>query len=121
MRDYEASKAFLHVEHRCLQDAAQKLSAAVEITQVLRSVTSTDVQAGSWLNVIGYVRRSLPRKNKRKRSDESASTLLPQLVVQAVLIWNAGSVKSSEYERTLSHQQEVKRLATEAMAERLQS
>lgn len=118
--EYEDKKAFLHVEHRYLHDAAQNVSIAVEITQVLGILNSTDLQAGSWLNVIGYVRRSLPRKNKRKRANESTPILLPQVIIQAVLIWNARAVKTLDYERTLRHQQEVKRLAIESMADRLQ-
>lgn len=120
MLEYEDKKAFLHVEHRYLHDAAQNVSIAVEITQVLGILNSTDLQAGSWLNVIGYVRRSLPRKNKRKRANESTPILLPQVIIQAVLIWNARAVKTLDYERTLRHQQEVKRLAIESMADRPQ-
>lgn len=118
--DYEVHKAFLHVEHSYLQDAFRELSVAVEITQVLSTIKSIDLQAGSWLNVIGYVRRSLPRKNKRKRVSDPTSTALPHVIVQAILIWNAGAVKISDYESMLSHQQDVKRLAQDALAKRLQ-
>jgi hypothetical protein len=118
--DYEVNKAFLYVEHQHGQDAAQDVSTAIEITQVLSTVKSTDLQAGSWLNVIGYVRRSLPRKSKRKRANDPTLITLPHVIVQAILIWNAGAVKISDYESMLSHQQEVKRLAQDALVERLQ-
>lgn len=117
--DYDVSKAYLYVEHHCSQDADHQLRTAVEITQVLENVKSIDLQAGSWLNVIGYVRRSLPSKNKRKQADELRDMLLPQVVVQAILIWNAGALKHSDYERMLSHQQEMNKLATEIVAEHL--
>jgi hypothetical protein len=118
--NYEVRSAYLHVEHRFVPDATPSLSNAVEITQVLETIKSTDLQAGSWLNVIGYVRSSPASKNKRKRAEEPAPILLPQVVVQAILIWNAGAVSISEYERTLSHQQEARKLATEAVAEHVQ-
>ena len=120
MVNYEIRSAYLHVEHRCLPDPTPSLSNAVEITQVLETVKSTDLQAGSWLNVIGYVRRSPARKNKRKRAEEPAPTLLPQILVQAILIWNAGAVSLFEYERTLSRQQEARKLAIEAVEEHVQ-
>ena len=120
MLAYEVPEAYLHVEHRCPRDANPTASTAVEIMQVLGSVKSTDLQAGSWLNVIGYVHRSLPGKHKRRRADELAPMFEPQVVVQAILIWNAGALKIAEYERTLNHQQELQRLAAEARLEFLE-
>ena len=118
--NYEVLTACLHVEHRCLQVSAPSLSTAVEITHVLETVKSTDLQAGSWLNVIGYVRRSPASKSKRKRAEEPAPTLLPQILVQAILIWNAGAVSLFEYEKTLSRQQEARKLAIEAVEAHVQ-
>ena len=118
--NYEVLTACLHVEHRCLQVSAPSLSTAVEITHVLETVKSTDLHVGSWLNIIGYVRRSLASRNKRKRAQDPAPVLQPQVIVQAILIWNAGAVSISEYERTLSCQQEARKLAIEAIAEHVE-
>ena len=118
--NYEVLTACLHVEHRCLQVSAPSLSTAVEITHVLETVKSTDLHVGSWLNIVGYVRRSLASRNKRKRAKDPAPVLQPQVIVQAILIWNAGAVSISEYERTLSHQQEARKLAIEAIAEHVE-
>ena len=42
-------------------------------------------------------------------------TSQPQVLVQAVLIWNAGAIKIADYERTLAHQQELEKLAAVAV------
>lgn len=115
MVDYEVTKAHLHVEHPHPQDADDKPSTAVEINHVVATIKSTELQAGSWLNVIGYVRRSRSPKNKRKRMADAFVTSQPQVLVQAVLIWNAGAIKIADYERTLAHQQELEKLAAVAV------
>ena len=114
--DYEVSKAYLHVEHRYPQDAGNSLSSALEITQVIGTIKLTDLQAGSWLNVIGYVRRSQSSKHKRKRAADPVVSVQPQVIVQAILIWNAGALKIAEYEKTLIRQHEARKLAAATLA-----
>jgi hypothetical protein len=113
--DYEVSKAYLHVEHRYPQDAGNNLSFAVEITHVLSTINATELQAGSWLNVIGYVRRSQSSRHKRKRAADPVLPVQPQIIVQAILIWNAGAIKITEYEKILIYQHEARKLAAAAL------
>ncbi len=61
---------------------------------------------GTWLNIIGYVTRSAPRRN-RALGSEWTSVQAERSSVQAILVWSAGAVRTGDYERTLTQQYEM--------------
>jgi len=63
----------------------------VNIQHVLESIKRTEMDVGSWINVIGYVER---RKDKG-------------IFVQAITIWSAGNVDLSAYEKAAEARREA--------------
>lgn len=60
--------------------------ANVDVVHVLERMKSSDLEVGSWINVIGYVER-------RRESG---------VFVQAVTIWSAGNINLSAYEKAVA-------------------
>jgi len=84
------------------------------MTLILESVRAEMLQPGTWVNVIGYVNGSPPRRGRVLRS-ESAGKKTEGGSVQAVLAWSAGALRIKDYERTLMQQYEsMKRIQTTA-------
>ena len=107
MVNYNVSRGRLLLEHAYPSHLSPLPRVTVDVRLTLESVNSTDFQAGSWLNVIGYVRRSSQRQEKRKGPDADHGSILEDLDVQAVMIWDAGAIKVGDYEAILAHQKEV--------------
>jgi hypothetical protein len=73
---------------------------------LLETVKAIDLQVGTWLNVLGYVRdRPFP-------AVETGSIERKSIYVEAVMIWIAGAIRIGEYERVLRDCKEVDRRVT---------
>ena len=65
----------------------------MDIALVSEGLEKTDVQLGCWLNVVGYVEQ---RPKAIKHDGKGV-----RINVQALLIWNAGSLDVGAYERAV--------------------
>ena len=57
----------------------------MNIDHVLRSIKHTELDVGSWINVIGYV----------ERTEEQT------IAVQAIAVWSAGNVDLDVYQKAI--------------------
>jgi len=97
---YDVSKAILVLEHRFpIQSSFPR--AAVDVSMVLETIKAEDLRAGAWLNIIGYVHNSAKR-TKETRAHNALRHDVPLVTVQAILLWNAGSLKVGDYEQALA-------------------
>lgn len=87
------SAASLTLEHN--YPAGNNCHAVVDVGLLLETLKSTDVGVGEWVNVMGYITepRAMAEKTPRSRKDE--------VVIQAIVLWSAGSVRLDDYEKIL--------------------
>lgn len=71
--------------------------AVVQLDHVLESISPTTTQIGTWLNVIGFIRRDENTECK----DLQATPILKVVAVDAVMVWDAGSIQLDSYEKAL--------------------
>lgn len=100
--DYDDNTGQLTVQHDYPRgtDVESPKRTIVDINLTLNTTKLDVLQSGSWINIIGYVRRtSLPDTQQTR----SGHTVAPQrqATVQAVLVWSAGVLRVEEYEKTL--------------------
>ncbi|KAK5942775.1 hypothetical protein PMZ80_005341 [Knufia obscura] len=103
--DYDEQTGCLTVEHKYPRIASGQVctSAVVDINLILETVKRPLLQAGSWVNVIGYV-QSISAVKRRVSSSRTVKqqdmrTNLPK--VQAVLFWDAGALRLDKYEEAI--------------------
>ena len=65
--------------------------AVVDIALLLETLKTTDTQIGEWVNVVAYVNETC-RDGGRT-----------EVMVQALMLWSAGAINTSEYEATVEH------------------
>lgn len=86
------------------------MTALVDVNLLLSTLKATDTQVGEWVNVIGYVEvsdeASAARQQQRGAKD-AARRMTGVSRVQAVMLWSAGAVRITDYEKVL---EERKRL-----------
>ena len=63
----------------------------MNIEHVLESIRRTEVDVGSWINVIGYVER---------RNEKG-------IFVQAIAVWSAGNVDLDAYQKAVEARKEA--------------
>ena len=92
MDEYVISSATLLMRH-AYPPSCRETVALVDISLVLGSVTDTGslLDAGAWINVIGYVGEpaALPGKSLSAR----------EICVRALVLWSAGNIDLDEYRR----------------------
>ena len=88
--------------------AARLCVAHVNVEHVLSSIERADLEVGAWVNVVGYVSSPQVRCTKdgcERRSRRSLANAHEAQVsvthVQAILLWNAGSLQPQDYEQAL--------------------
>lgn len=85
----------------------------VDLALVLESLKSDELQSGTWLNIIGYVSKCAPIRNK-EQAPGPTSMETGRKSIQALVVWNAGALRLGDYERILSQQQDMmKQLQTD--------
>ncbi|KAF2799792.1 hypothetical protein K505DRAFT_404426 [Melanomma pulvis-pyrius CBS 109.77] len=89
--EYVVATATLRLKHNFPSSAAPHI-ANVNIELVLQSIKRTDLDVGSWINVIGYVER---RKDKG-------------IFVQAITVWSAGNVDLDAYHGAVAAREEAR-------------
>jgi len=104
--DYDEQTGCLTVEHRYSPKGTSQMgtNAIVDVNLILETIKRPLLQAGSWINIIGYV-HSVPMKQQvsssRSRSHGDKGFTLPK--VKAILLWDAGAVQLDKYENTIEH------------------
>lgn len=79
----------------------------MNVDLVLEAATEGLLQNGAWLNVIGYVKGGQSVSTKRKRPDSTVTANHGEILVQAVLIWDAGPIDAGMYEKTIEMQRQA--------------
>jgi hypothetical protein len=102
--DYEVSTGTLLLEHAFPQQVLPTPKASVDIRLVLESIKAHDLQRGSWLNIMGYVRKSEQRRKKPTNSETEEPNMAGLPIVQAIVVWSAGAIKVADYEAALVRQ-----------------
>lgn len=82
--------ATLRLKHD-FSGSSASIVANVNIQHVLERVKRTDLELGTWINVIGHVEHRLEKG----------------IFVQAVAIWDAGNVDLKAYEQAVEKRKEV--------------
>lgn len=88
--EYVLKSATLRLKHDYPTPGASKL-ANVNIEHVLESIKRTEIEVGSWINVIGYTER-------RKEMG---------IHVQAIAVWSAGNVDLAAYQSAVEMRKEA--------------
>jgi len=89
----------LTLEHNYPQGSHHK--ALVDVNLLLSTLKSNDTRIGEWVNILGYITPTPPEtQNIIIGSITSGEPRLS--MVQAILLWSAGSVRLQEYERSLA-------------------
>ncbi|KAJ6079812.1 hypothetical protein N7467_009565 [Penicillium canescens] len=120
VRHYIIATGHLVLEHIYPRNKAEFGSVSVDINAVLEDLTAEELRVGTWLNVLGYVRDSLPPSSSLSSTPESKqsgdTTTGPVTVpsrpvhVEAVVVFPAGAIALGEYERILRNSQDVERM-----------
>jgi hypothetical protein len=98
----------LLLEHGFQQDKLPTPQAAIDVQLVLESMKAHDLQRGSWLNIIGYLRKPEQRQKKAISSNTNNIQKSEIPIVQAIIVWGAGAIKVANYETALVSQRETK-------------
>ncbi|KIV96900.1 hypothetical protein PV10_00714 [Exophiala mesophila] len=79
----------------------------LDVNLVLESTDRLVLQPGNWINVIGYVQNPAPAH--LQKSSLAVKSTVSTTSLQAILVWDAGSIHLEEYERTMEEHKRVQR------------
>jgi hypothetical protein len=108
--DYDESTGLLLVEHVYPKTCSLTPRAHVDVNLVLETTDRKLVESGAWVNVMGYVKQvsaasfltgNVVVPGKEHRAIRQVEQGKPLPLVQAVLLWSAGTTRVEEYETTL--------------------
>lgn len=106
--DYEVETGRLLVEHAYPRDAVPTPRAYVDVNLVLETLTQNLLQRGAWLNVMGYVKDGQSSTN-RKRQHPTVIENECEMLVQAILVWDAAPIDARVYEKTIEMQRQARK------------
>ena len=77
--------------------------AKVHLDHVLESITPTTTQIGTWLNVVGFISwdKDTGHQDVQATSKKGGRSKLKIIIIDAVMVWDAGSIKLDAYEKAL--------------------
>jgi hypothetical protein len=96
---YDPSSASLFVSHHFPRSSYQTV-ARINTDHVLESVRLSDLQVGSWINIIGYT--SSRTLNPAYSFSVADPVVYSEIGVQATVLWNARELDIQNYERALT-------------------
>jgi hypothetical protein len=116
--EYNPSECQLTVEHAYPGNATSTPRAVVDVNVILETANSQELRDGSWINVIGYLQHvpDLQGRRQQRRNSTGGKGDDQLAVVQAVLIWDAGAIRASEYEKVMEEHRKVQREARQLHA-----
>ena len=106
--EYEISTGCLLLEHTVQQHGLPTTQASIDVRLILESIKAYDLQRGTWLNIIGYVRKPKQWQKKMVSSNTNDGKAAAMPVVQAIIAWDAGAIKVADYEAALVSQRKMK-------------
>ncbi|KPM37060.1 hypothetical protein AK830_g9484 [Neonectria ditissima] len=90
---YSTASGCLSLGH--LYPRGTNVTALVDVNLLLESLTSEETRIGEHVNVIGYI------TSKRSRhGQDTPNQEMPQVSVQAVMLWSTGPMDIHTYERS---------------------
>jgi hypothetical protein len=92
---YSTSAARLALGHLYPKD--NTVTASVDVSLLLESLTDEKTRVGEYVNVIGYITEQKTTRHKKSPYQESK-----QVGVQAIVLWSTGPMDLQKYERLLS-------------------
>ncbi|RMZ88073.1 hypothetical protein DV736_g4708, partial [Chaetothyriales sp. CBS 134916] len=101
--EYDTTTGLLLVEHAYPATAPQTPRAHVDINLIIETTKPELFERGAWINVIGYVlalRQQLARSSSTAPAPNKETTV-NYTRVQAILVWDAGSLTISDYEASV--------------------
>ncbi|KAJ5294799.1 hypothetical protein N7508_009620 [Penicillium antarcticum] len=120
VRHYTITTGYLVLEHNYPRSKAEISFVPVDINAVLETLTAEELHVGTWLNVLGYIRESLPPSysfSSAPGSSQSSDTPTGPVTVpsrpvhvEAIMVFPAGAIALGEYERILRNSQDVERM-----------
>lgn len=112
--DYSQTSGTLVLQHAYPPAPSQCARVLIDVNLLLENLKSTDTRIGEWVNVMGYIERQggtsqAPREldgrvrsRKRKPGVDAVNQWNGgEVKVQAIMLWSAGAIKLSEYEKSL--------------------
>jgi Telomere capping, CST complex subunit len=103
---YDISTGCLILEHGYPTNLKTPATIPVDINLLLETIKGDEIQAGAWLNVLGYVREQAPQQNdSRALAPETEASIY----IEAVMVFSAGAIHVGDYERILRDSLEVDR------------
>ena len=99
---YDPSCGSVSLKHN-YPSSSTPVVAEVRLDHVLESITHTTTQIGTWLNVVGFISRDEDggHKDVRAAPKKSSKPILKVVTIDAVMVWDAGSIKLDAYEKAL--------------------
>ncbi|KAH7266372.1 telomere capping, CST complex subunit-domain-containing protein [Fusarium solani] len=91
---YSTSSACLSLAHLYPRDT--NVTALVDVSLLLETLTSEQTRVGEYLNIIGYITAKKVLRDVKLSSREEV-----QVSVQAIALWSTGSMDLQKYERIL--------------------
>ncbi|KAJ3526279.1 hypothetical protein NM208_g11269 [Fusarium decemcellulare] len=91
---YSTSSACLSLGHLYPKDS--NVTALVDVSLLLETLTSEQTRVGEYVNVIGYI-----TAKKRLRDMKPPCRETVQVAVQALVLWSTGPMNLQEYEKVL--------------------
>ncbi|KAL9637672.1 MAG: hypothetical protein Q9164_002061 [Protoblastenia rupestris] len=105
---YNSRAGILELQHSCPHLSSTAVIAMVDLNLLLENINREDMEIGAWVNVVGYLgdvatdTEESNHRRKRVRDEEfSKGRRTLRVEVQAVLLWNAGGVKLTDYEKAV--------------------
>ena len=93
VNSYNSQKGILELTHAYPSSIdGPIIRAIVDVNVILETMRRDDLEAGAWVNVLGYV------QGRKKNAGDGAVSVN----VQAIMIWGAGSVELGKYETAVS-------------------
>ena len=107
--EYDVMKGHLLVEHAYPTDTEPTPKALIDVNIILGTIKGAMLETGSWINVIGYVkgRQQTQKVTTGKSLEANLPRMSGEVLVQAVLVWDAGAMQINEYEKTMEAQREA--------------
>ena len=104
---YELAQGRVLLEHAYPKNASPIPRVWADASLVLETTKPSTLAEGVWINIIGYT-QAPPRPSRKKNAQHLQHADLTASL-QAVLIWDAGTVRIGDYEHTLEEQNRVQR------------
>jgi len=100
---YEISAGALLLKHDYPREN-QPVRARVNLDHIRESLNYTALEVGAWVNVVGYIQNGVTTSSATV--DVELRDAGEDVRVQAILLWEAMSIRIDQYEKTLEARRE---------------